>query len=101
TARATPKCSSTCPRSHAFSYGHAKKYSANTPCTNVPTFCTLCLPIPPRKSPAVFWKYSMLRHIQSVHPRFWDDSEHAPINLSPQFALNLAISREEMIAQGV
>ncbi|KAJ7714544.1 hypothetical protein B0H16DRAFT_1742563 [Mycena metata] len=31
----------------------------------------------------------------------WDDSEHAPINLSPQFALNLAISREEMIARGV
>ncbi|KAJ7728645.1 hypothetical protein B0H16DRAFT_1734588 [Mycena metata] len=43
----------------------------------------------------------MLRHIQSVHPRFWDDNEHAPINLSPQFALNLAISREEMIARGV
>ncbi|KAJ7022046.1 hypothetical protein C8F04DRAFT_972033 [Mycena alexandri] len=101
TARATPKCSSTCPRSHAFSYGHAKKYSANTPCTNVPMFCTLCLPIPPRKSPVVFWKYSMLRHIQSVHPRFWDDSENALIDLSPQFALNLSISREEMIAQGV
>ncbi|KAJ7742311.1 hypothetical protein B0H16DRAFT_1219455, partial [Mycena metata] len=42
TARATPKCTSTCPRAHPFSYGHAKKYSGATPCTNVPMFCTLC-----------------------------------------------------------
>ncbi|KAJ7758390.1 hypothetical protein B0H16DRAFT_1689376 [Mycena metata] len=101
TARATPKCTSTCPRAHAFSYGHAKKYSANTPCTNVPIFCTLCLPIPPRKSPAVFWKYSMFAHIQTAHPRFWDESSNKPVDLSQPFALALAISREEMLALGV
>ncbi|KAJ7849681.1 hypothetical protein B0H14DRAFT_3866837 [Mycena olivaceomarginata] len=101
TARATPKCTSTCPRHHTFSYGSAKKYSGTTPCTNIPIFCTLCLPIPPRKSPAVFWKYSMHAHIRQAHPRFWDDITNLPTGLSPVFALNLAISREEMLALGV
>ncbi|KAJ7432297.1 hypothetical protein B0H11DRAFT_1760724 [Mycena galericulata] len=99
-SRTAPKFTSTCPRAHPFSYGHAKKYSATTPCTNVPIFCTLCLPIPPRKSPAVFWKYSIHAHIQSAHPRYWDDISAAPKDLPEQLALNIAISREEMTALG-
>ncbi|KAK7012529.1 hypothetical protein R3P38DRAFT_2550268, partial [Favolaschia claudopus] len=100
-ARAAPKLTSDCPRAHSFSYGHAKKYSANTPSTNVPVFCTLCLPVPPRKSPKVFWKYSMFAHIRSEHPRYWDDLLHTPVNLPEQLALDLAISREELMALGV
>ncbi|KAJ7824429.1 hypothetical protein B0H13DRAFT_1658509, partial [Mycena leptocephala] len=100
-ARQTPKCTSTCPRSHPFSYGHAKKYSANAPSTNVPVFCTLCLPIAPRKSPAVFWKYSIRLHLQSAHSRYWDELLRAPVDLPRELALNLAISREEMVKLGV
>ncbi|KAK7015788.1 hypothetical protein R3P38DRAFT_2417163, partial [Favolaschia claudopus] len=100
-ARAAPKLTSDCPRAHSFSYGHAKKYSANTPSTNVPIFCTLCIPVPPRKSPKVFWKYSMFAHIRSEHPRYWDDLLHTPVDLPEQLALDLAISREELTALGV
>ncbi|KAF8200488.1 hypothetical protein K438DRAFT_1582738, partial [Mycena galopus ATCC 62051] len=99
-SRNMPKCTSNCPRAHSFSYRHVKKYSANTPCTNVPIFCTLCLPIAPRKSPAVFWKYSMYAHIRSAHPRYWDELSSMPTNLPEQLALNLGISREEMVTLG-
>ncbi|KAJ6616226.1 hypothetical protein B0H10DRAFT_1799812, partial [Mycena sp. CBHHK59/15] len=85
---------------HSFSYGHTKKYSVTTPCTNVPLFCTLCPPIPPRKSPAVVWKYSMYAHVKLAHPRYWDDLLSRPKDLPAQLALNIAISREEMMALG-
>ncbi|KAJ7021778.1 hypothetical protein C8F04DRAFT_1273273 [Mycena alexandri] len=57
--------------------------------------------IPPRKSPVVFWKYSMHAHIRQAHPRFWDDSMDSTTGLSAPLANNLAISREEMLALGV
>ncbi|KAF8142297.1 hypothetical protein K438DRAFT_1489143, partial [Mycena galopus ATCC 62051] len=38
----TLKAASNCIRQHSFAYGHAKKYSAATPCTNVPVQCELC-----------------------------------------------------------
>ncbi|KAJ7140342.1 hypothetical protein C8R46DRAFT_1233789 [Mycena filopes] len=101
TGRTATKWTSTCPRAHPFSYGQAKKYSGTTPCTNVPVFCTLCLPVPPRKSPVVFWKYSIRAHIQQTHARFWDEFMNSPTGLSAPFALNIAISREEMLALGV
>ncbi|KAJ6609777.1 hypothetical protein B0H10DRAFT_1651791, partial [Mycena sp. CBHHK59/15] len=100
TSKTTPKCTSNCPRAHSFSYGHAKKYSVTTPCTNVPLFCTLCPPIPPRKSPAVVWKYSMYAHVKLAHPRYWDDLLSRPKDLPAQLALNIAISWEEMMALG-
>jgi hypothetical protein len=43
----------------------------------------------------------MHAHIRQAHPRFWDDITNLPTGLSPAFALNLAISREEMLALGV
>ncbi|KAK7006881.1 hypothetical protein R3P38DRAFT_3213632 [Favolaschia claudopus] len=100
TSRATPKVTSSCVRAHPFSYGHRKKYSAATPCTNVPIFCTLCTVIPPRKSPPAFWKYSMYPHIRVAHPQHWDELWNRPTNLPADLALNLAISREEMKALG-
>ncbi|KAJ7633249.1 hypothetical protein FB45DRAFT_914726 [Roridomyces roridus] len=100
TSKVAPKVSSQCLRTHPFSMGHAKKYSATTPCTNVPVFCLLCPTIAPRKSPAVFWKYSIFAHIREQHPRYWDAALNRPQNLSEQFELNLAISHAETLALG-
>ncbi|KAK7020893.1 hypothetical protein R3P38DRAFT_2476307, partial [Favolaschia claudopus] len=91
---------SSCSRAHSFSYGHRKKYSAATPCTNVPIFCLLCPTTPPRKSPPVFWKYSIYSHIQRAHPQHWDELWSRPTNLAADMALNISISREEMKALG-
>ncbi|KAJ7852438.1 hypothetical protein B0H13DRAFT_2398611 [Mycena leptocephala] len=93
--------SSGCKRQHSFAYGHAKKYSAATPSTNVPLACVLCPIIPPRKTPPVFWKYSIYEHIRAEHPRYWDDLNGAPNNLDGDFADKIAISREELTAFGI
>ncbi|KAJ7736281.1 hypothetical protein B0H16DRAFT_1326584 [Mycena metata] len=93
----TLKATSSCPRQHAFAYGHAKKYSVATPCTNVPIICALCPIHPPRKFPPVFWKYSILHHIQDVHPRHMDEFG-VPCDLDPDFANKIALSREELTA---
>lgn len=82
-------------------YGHAKKFSAATPSTNVPVPCELCDVVPPRKTGPAFWKYSVLPHIQSAHPRYWDDIAGVPINLPQAFANKIAISREELTAFGI
>ncbi|KAJ7861921.1 hypothetical protein B0H13DRAFT_1638936 [Mycena leptocephala] len=97
----TLKASSGCKRQHSFAYGHAKKYSAATPSTNVPLACVLCPIIPPRKTPPVFWKCSIYAHIRVMHPRYWDDLNGAPSNLDSDFADKIAISREELTAFGV
>ncbi|KAK6984142.1 hypothetical protein R3P38DRAFT_2418829, partial [Favolaschia claudopus] len=97
-ARTTPKLVAGCSRAHPFSYGHRKKSA--TPCTNVPILCMLCPVIAPRKSPPVFWKYSMYPHIRVAHPQHWDDLLSRPMNLPADLALNIAISREEMKALG-
>ncbi|KAJ7088238.1 hypothetical protein C8R43DRAFT_908771 [Mycena crocata] len=91
------KTTSSCIRQHPFSYGHAKKFTPTTPSTNVPLPCILCDVVPPRKTPPAFWKYSILAHIQSEHPRYWDDLEGVPINLTDaKFVKAIAISREEL-----
>ncbi|KAJ7079589.1 hypothetical protein B0H15DRAFT_787927 [Mycena belliarum] len=97
----TFKITSRCARQHPFAYGHAKKYSAATPSTNVPIACVLCDIVPPRKTHPAFWKYCILSHIQSQHPRYWDDLDAAPINLGKEFANTIAISREELNALGI
>lgn len=97
----TFKTTSSCLRQHPFAYGHAKKYSAATPSTNVPVACVLCDIIPPRKTHPAFWKYSILSHIQSEHPRFWSDLTGLPVNLDQEFANKIAISREELDALGI
>ncbi|KAJ7477582.1 hypothetical protein FB451DRAFT_1032912 [Mycena latifolia] len=97
----TYKTTSTCIRQHPFAYGHAKKYSAATPSTNVPISCELCAIIPPRKTRPAFWKYSILPHIQSTHPRHWDDFNGGPCDLSQEFTNKIAISREELNAFGI
>ncbi|KAK7006523.1 hypothetical protein R3P38DRAFT_3213818 [Favolaschia claudopus] len=94
----TLKATSACSRQHTFTYGHAKKYSAATPSTNVPIFCALCPIVPPRKLPPVFWKYSIYSHIRDAHPRQWDCEANMACNLDRDFAWNIAISREELIA---
>ncbi|KAJ6560871.1 hypothetical protein DFH09DRAFT_1482499 [Mycena vulgaris] len=95
------KTTSTCTRLHPFSYGHAKKYSAATPSTNVPIPCELCDIVPPRKTPASFWKYSMPTHIQSANPSYWDDLDGQPCNLPQAFAAKITISQEELRALGI
>ncbi|KAJ7605499.1 hypothetical protein DFH06DRAFT_1384981 [Mycena polygramma] len=95
------KAVSECSRQHPFAYGHAKKYSAATPSTNVPVICALCPLLPPRKIRPVFWKYSMHDHIRTTHPRNWDDETNAPCNLDSDFADNIAIFREELAAFGI
>ncbi|KAJ7101679.1 hypothetical protein C8R44DRAFT_528866, partial [Mycena epipterygia] len=40
-SRRSFKTTSTCIHQHPFAYGHAKKYSAATPWTNVPIACEL------------------------------------------------------------
>ncbi|KAJ7256601.1 hypothetical protein C8J57DRAFT_1235460 [Mycena rebaudengoi] len=40
-------------------------------------------------------------HVQSAHPRYWDDVEGAPINLSEDFSTKIAISWEELNAMGI
>ncbi|KAJ7657436.1 hypothetical protein DFH06DRAFT_1090907 [Mycena polygramma] len=95
------KAVSECSRQHSFAYGHAKKYSAATPSTNVPIICELCLVLPPRKLRPVFWKYSMPGHIRAMHPRHWDDETDAPCNLDKDFADKIAIFREELAAFGI
>ncbi|KAJ7468107.1 hypothetical protein FB451DRAFT_1137242 [Mycena latifolia] len=92
------KVTSSCMRQHSFAYGPAKKYSAATPSTNVPVICELCDIVPPRKTRPPVWKYSILSHIQSKHPRYWDDLGGVPINLTKDFADKIAISREELNA---
>jgi hypothetical protein len=97
----TLKTTSSCLRQHPFAYGHAKKYSAATPSTNVPIPCILCDIVPPSKNLPAFWKYSMPSHIRAAHPRFWDDTEDIHINLDAEFASKIAISREELEALGI
>lgn len=43
----------------------------------------------------------MLAHIQSAHPRYWDELLNAPTGLPADLAHNIAISAEEMVALGV
>ncbi|KAJ7041428.1 hypothetical protein C8F04DRAFT_947209 [Mycena alexandri] len=90
------RITSTCFRQHAFAYGFAKKYS-----TNVPIACELCDIVAPRKTHPAFWKYSLPSHIQSVHPRYWDDIGGVPQNLPPEFANKIVIPREELVAFGI
>ncbi|KAJ7029666.1 hypothetical protein C8F04DRAFT_881043, partial [Mycena alexandri] len=85
----------------SFSYGHAKKYSAATPSTNVPIGCELCEIVRPRKTHPAFWKYSLPSHIRSTHPRHWNDIDGVPQDLAPDFANKIAISREELAAFGI
>ncbi|KAJ7215242.1 hypothetical protein C8J57DRAFT_1538233 [Mycena rebaudengoi] len=38
---------------------------------------------------------------RSAHPRYWDDVEGAPINLSEDFSTKISISWEELNAMGI
>ncbi|KAJ6598573.1 hypothetical protein B0H10DRAFT_1826258, partial [Mycena sp. CBHHK59/15] len=94
----TVKVTSSCPHQHKFSYSHAKKFSSQTPSTNVPVYYGLCSPVPPWKTPPAFWKYSIYPHIRSAHPQNWDNLKGAPCNLSKEFVDSIAISGEELLA---
>ncbi|KAJ7255724.1 hypothetical protein C8J57DRAFT_1075392, partial [Mycena rebaudengoi] len=94
----TFQTTSSCIRQHPFAYGSAKKFTIITPSTNPWELCDV---LPPRKIGPVYWKYSIYSHIQSAHPRYWDDVEGAPINLSEDFSTKIAISWEELNAMGI
>ncbi|KAJ6600675.1 hypothetical protein B0H10DRAFT_1958705 [Mycena sp. CBHHK59/15] len=96
--KSTVKVTSSCPHQHKFSYSHAKKFSSQTPSTNVPVYYGLCSPVPPWKTPPAFWKYSIYPHILSAHPQNWDNLKGAPCNLSKEFVDSIAISGEELLA---
>jgi hypothetical protein len=66
---------STCPNLVQFSYASATTSSESSPCSNVPTACTLC----PEGSPAV-WTYSLHTHYRVRHRL--SSTAHFPTQIS-------------------
>jgi hypothetical protein len=54
---------SRCINKAKLSIATAAKYTASSPCTNIPLECPLC-----RQGSDAVWKYNLLSHIERVHP---------------------------------
>ena len=72
--------SDTCVSFYNFSYGPAIKYSASSPCTNVPVKCDHC--------EKVVFRYSLRSHYASKHP----------LRKQPESGSNATLSVKELAA---
>jgi hypothetical protein len=75
-------------------YSAAKQGSMNTPCTNVPMHCPLCL-ASKSGTPRTIWKYNARYHIALEHADMTETAGSLPKGCLEQFMLDIHIRKDE------
>lgn len=86
-----------CERARMTSHDQAKAYSPESPSTNVPVACAICLDAHDAVvDGVVHWKFGIFHHIRTMHPEHWDPIAQRVKNIPESFVPFLSVSPREL-----
>ncbi|GJE90927.1 hypothetical protein PsYK624_070740 [Phanerochaete sordida] len=86
-----------CERARMTSHDQARTYSRESPSTNVPVACAICLDAHDAVvDGAVHWKFGIFHHIRTAHPEHWDANAQRVKNIPETFVPFISVTAREL-----